>query len=179
MNSTQMTKIAAAIVMSLLVLIGIGKFTGLLYAPHAPEKPGFVVEVADAGTTTKTEAAPVVDFASLMASADVAKGQKLAKKCISCHTFDKGGKNGTGPNLYNILASKIGTNESFTYSKAFVALKAEDKAWGYDELSAFIKKPKDFAKGTKMTFGGMKKDAQRADLIAYLRTLSDAPVALP
>ncbi|MGL1922362.1 MAG: cytochrome c family protein [Hyphomicrobiales bacterium] len=180
MNSTQLTKIAAAVVMSLLALIIIGKFTSFLYAPHAPEKPGFEVAVEEGGHDTgHAEEAPKVDLAALMAAADVAKGEKVAKKCASCHTFDNGGKNGAGPNLFNILGREIASTDGFKFSKAFAEKKAEGLAWNYDELFEFIKKPKSFIKGTAMGFGGIKKDAQRADLIAYLRSLSDEPVALP
>lgn len=180
MNSTQLTKIAASVVMSLLALIMIGKFTGFLYAPHAPEKPGFEVAVeAEGHSTAVAEAEPVVNLASLMLTADVAKGEKVAKKCASCHSFDKGGKNGAGPNLFDILNREIAITDGFKYSSAFADKKAEGMNWGYDELFEFIQKPKAFIKGTAMGFGGIKKDGQRADLIAYLRSLSDAPADLP
>ena len=181
MNSNQISKIAAAVVMTLLVLIGIGKFTDLVYAPQTPEKAGFEVAVADDShsDTAQKEAAPVVDLAVLMASADVAKGEKVAKKCTSCHTFDLDGKDGSGPNLYNILNRAIGGKDGYKFSKALKAFNADGKSWGYRELFEFIRKPKAFAKGTAMGFGGIKKDGQRADLIAYLRSLSDAPADLP
>lgn len=179
MNSTQLTKIAAAVVMSLLALIVIGKFTSFLYAPHAPEKPGFEVAVEEEGHSGAAEEAPKVDLAALMAAADVAKGEKVAKKCASCHTFNLGGKNGAGANLFGILGREIGSAEGYKYSKAFVAKKEEGFVWGYDELFEFVRKPKAYIKGTAMGFGGIKRDSQRADLIAYLRTLSDSPMDLP
>ena len=179
MNSTQLTKIAAAIVMSLLALIVIGKFTSFLYAPHTPEKPGFEVAIEEGHSDAAEEAAPVVNLAALMLTADVAKGEKVAKKCASCHTFDNGGKNGAGPNLFNILNREIAATDGFKYSGAFNDKKVEGLSWGYDELFEFIKKPKAFIKGTAMSFGGIKKDGQRADLIAYLRSLSDSPADLP
>lgn len=180
MNSTQLTKIAAAVVMSLLALIVIGKFTSFLYAPHTPEKPGFEVAVEEAGHGgAAEEATPVVNLAALMLTADVAKGEKVAKKCASCHTFDNGGKNGAGPNLFDILNREIASTDGYKYSSVFGDKKAEGLIWGYDELFEFIKKPKAFIKGTAMGFGGIKRDSQRADLIAYLRSLSDSPVDLP
>lgn len=179
MDSTQLTKIAAAVVMSILALIVIGKFTGFLYAPHTPEKPGFEVAVEEAGHGAVKEEAPKVDLAALMAAADVDKGQKVAKKCASCHTFTEGGKNGAGANLFEILGREIANKEGFKYSKAFFAKKEEGFTWGYEELFEFIRKPKGYIKGTAMGFGGIKKDNQRADLIAYLRSLSDNPLALP
>lgn len=180
MNSTQLSKIAAAVVMSLLAMIVIGKFTGLLYAPHTPEKPGFAVAVAEDGHgAVEKEAAPVVDLAALMLAADVAKGEKVAKKCASCHTFTEGGKNGAGANLFEILGREIANREGFKYSKAFAEKKAEGFTWGYEELFEFTRKPKAYIKGTAMGFGGIKRDTQRADLIAYLRSLSPNPLALP
>ncbi|PCI87966.1 MAG: cytochrome c family protein [Hyphomicrobiales bacterium] len=180
MNSTQLTKIAAAVVMSLLALIVIGKFTSFLYAPHTPEKPGFEVAIEEAEHSgAAEEAAPVVNLAALMLTADVAKGETVAKKCASCHTFENGGKNGAGPNLFDILNREIASTDGFKYSGAFGDKKAEGLAWGYEELFEFIKKPKAFIKGTAMGFGGIKRDSQRADLIAYLRSLSASPADLP
>lgn len=179
MNSTQLSKIAAAVVMSLLALIVIGKFTSFLYAPHTPEKPGFEVAIEEQGHGAVKEEAPKVDLAALLASADIGKGKNVAKKCASCHTFDNGGKNGAGANLFEILGREIAAKDGFKYSKAFLAKKEEGFTWGYDELFEFIRKPKGYIKGTAMGFGGIKRDGQRADLIVYLRSLSDNPMALP
>lgn len=180
MNSTLLTKIAAAVVISLLGLIMIGKFTSFVYAPHTPEKPGFEVAVEDAEHAGgQEEVIAEVSLATLMASANLDKGKTVAKKCAACHTFEQGGKNSSGPNLFNILNREIATTDGFKYSKAFAAKKAEGLNWGYDELFEYIKKPRTFIKGTAMGFGGIKKDGQRADLIAYLRSLSDAPADLP
>ncbi len=180
MNSTQLTKIAAAIVMSLLVLIGIGKFSSFLYSPTAPKTPGFEVAIVEQGHSKQVaEVAPIVDLATLMASASVEKGQKVAKKCAACHTFDEGGKNGAGPNLFDILNRTIASVDGVRYSKAMIALKDEGVTWGYEALFEFIRKPKTYIKGTAMGFGGIKKDGQRADLIAYLRSLSKSPAELP
>lgn len=179
MNTNQLTKIAAAIVMSLLALIVIGKLTSFVYAPQTPEKPGFEVAFEDTSDTEHAEEAPKVDLAALMAVANAAKGETVAKKCVACHTFEKAGKAKAGPNLYDVLNREIASIDGYKYSKAFVAKKAEGTKWGYDELFDFFKKPKAFIKGTAMTFGGIKKEGQRADLIAFLRSLSDDPAELP
>ena len=114
--------------------------------------------------------------AALLASADVAKGRKLFKKCVACHTSSDGGKNKVGPNLWNIVNSERGKRAGFGYSKAF---KATAGNWTYDSLDAFLTKPKAYIKGTRMMFAGVKKARDRAAVIAYLRSLSDAPAPLP
>ncbi len=180
MNSTQLTKIAAAIVITLLTFIAIGKFTNALYSPKTPEIPGFEVAVAAEGA--EEVAKPVVvaiDIAALMANADVAKGKTGVRSCAACHTFELGGKDKSGPNLFNILGKAVGSKEGYKYSKALQALNAEGKVWGYAEMFAFLKKPKDYAKGTSMGFGGIKKATKQADVVAYLRSLSENPIALP
>lgn len=179
MNSTQLTKIAAAIVITLLAFIAIGKFTNMLYAPETPEKPGFEVAVAEVTDKAVETVVEVIDIAALMAGADAAKGQSGVKSCAACHTFELDGKNKSGPNLYNILNRSIGSKDGYKYSAALQALNAEGANWGYAELFAFLKKPKAFAKGTSMGFGGIKKETKQADIIAYLRSLSAEPAPLP
>lgn len=114
---------------------------------------------------------------AMVAGADVAKGEKLAKACAACHTFDKGGKNTVGPNLYGIVGRAKQKHEGFTYSGKLNAKGGE--IWTYVELSHYLYKPKEYAPGTKMTYAGMKKPEDRAALLAYLRTLADAPAAAP
>ena len=117
-----------------------------------------------------------IDIVALLASADIAKGQKTAKKCVACHSFDKGGANKVGPALWNLVGRPIASLDNYTYSDA---LKAIDKNWTYDELFAFIKAPKKYAKGTKMSFAGIRKNKQLADLLLYLGSKNDNPPSLP
>jgi len=183
MDTYQLNKIAGALLFSVLIILGLDNLADILYAPHHPEKPGFVVEVADAGhgTDAKTEPAAKeeVPLATLLASADVDKGKKLAKKCAACHTMNKGGKNKIGPNLYGILGRKMASSAGFKYSPA-IKTKAEAVSdWSFEALNEFLTKPKLYIPKTKMAFAGVKKPGGRANLLAYLRSLSDSPVALP
>ena len=114
---------------------------------------------------------------ALIKSADVAAGEKIAKRCAICHTFDKGAPNKVWPNLWNVVGGPHAHKEDFKYSDAMMAL--HDKPWTYEDLDAFLASPKDYAPGTKMAFAGLKKAEDRAAVIAYLRSLSDSPQPLP
>jgi len=135
-----------------------------------------VAETAPAGADEAKKAGPEPILA-LLKDADVARGEKVAKACAACHTFDKGGKNGVGPNLYGIVDRKKQSHEGFAYSGSLTDTGGD--SWTYTELSHFIYKPKAYAAGTKMTYAGLKKTADRAAVIAYLRTLADTPAPLP
>ncbi|NJO56197.1 MAG: cytochrome c family protein [Rhodospirillales bacterium] len=138
------------------------------------------VEVAALDTATDAqEAAPVeeIDILPMIAAADPTDGQKVFGKCKACHTVDKGGANGVGPNLWAIVGAPHAHIDGFNYSSAIADLK--DKPWSYEELDAFLEAPKKYAPGTKMTFAGLRKPEDRAAVIAYLRTLDDNPKPLP
>ncbi len=122
-------------------------------------------------TSFAVAAVAALGLISTPASADVDKGAKVFKKCKACHTTEAGGKNKVGPNLSGIVGKAAGTVEGFKYSKAMAAAAADGLVWDEANLDAFLKKPKKFIKKTKMSFGGVKKDSQRADLIEYLGTL--------
>jgi len=129
-----------------------------------------------AAAAEKAAAAPVEPIAVRLAAADVERGKAAAKKCASCHTFDKGGKNGVGPNLWNVVMAAKGHAEGFAYSQALLGTGGQ---WTYEALDAFLANPKAYAPGTKMSFAGISRPDERADLIAYLRTLADEPAPLP
>ncbi len=133
-------------------------------------------EATSAEVVEPTEAAPEVDLATSLAAADVEAGTKVARKCAACHTFDEGGANRVGPPLWNIVNRAVAGVEGYSYSSA---LAGHDGVWNYENLDAFLAAPKTFAPGTKMSFAGIGKASERADLIAYLRTLSDNPAPLP
>lgn len=178
MNSFEFNKIAGAVLGTLLLVFGLQNLTGIIYHAEKPEKPGYAVEVAEAPAGGEAApAAEAVPIGVLLASADATKGQASAKACMACHSVEKGGPNKVGPGLWNVVEAPIGVHEGFAYSDA---LKAKaGTAWTFDELNKFIANPKAYAPGTKMGYAGMKDDAKRADLLAYLRTLSDAPKDLP
>lgn len=138
--------------------------SSLLYQPKVMVKRGFQIELSANGTAVKKEV-KLVDFATLMKNADLKKGKKTAKKCASCHTFNKGGKAKVGPNLYKIIGKKRAAMSGFSYSKA---MKAKGGKWNRKSIDQFITKPKDFIPGTKMGFRGIKKPQDRANLILFL-----------
>ena len=119
---------------------------------------------------------PIVTILALLSDSDVNKGQKISKKCVACHSFNEGGKNKVGPNLWNIVNRKMASVDGFKYSKA---LNKMEKQWTYSNLNKFLIKPKSYVKGTKMNYAGLKKDSDRANIIAWLRTLSSNPAPLP
>ncbi len=134
-------------------------------------------EHAAAPAAAPAEDAAPADIKTLMASADPAAGQKVFNKCKACHTADKGGRNGVGPNLYNVVGGPRAHMEGFPYSSAMA--EHHSQTWTYDDLFVFLESPKDFVPGTKMTFAGLKNPEDRANVIAYLRSQSDQPVPLP
>lgn len=178
MNSFELNKILGAVLATCLALLALNIGASALFAPEAPAKPGFNIAVKEEGAGgPAAPAEPEKPIAVLLASASVEKGQAAAKQCASCHTFEKGGPNRVGPNLYDIVGHEIGTGRGgFNFS---AAMKAKGGNWTYDELNAFLKNPRGAIPGTNMTFAGISRDGVRADLIAYLRSLSDSPQPLP
>ena len=179
MDSFELNKIIAAILMVGLLLIGIGKISKIIFHVEKPEKPGYAVEVekvVSASSVSNTDDKVEVDIAALMAMGDVISGEKIFKKCAACHSIVKGGKNNIGPALYNVVGRKVGVVTDYKYSKA---LASYDKEWTFEELNGYLIKPAKWIKGTKMAFAGLRKEKDRASVIKYLNQNSDAPLALP
>lgn len=181
MNSFEVNKIAGAILASALVLVAITELSKIVMAPTIPEKNAYAIDVGTSDDKAEADQSAAAastgpSLGSLLASANVANGEKVFKKCGACHTNTEGGANKIGPNLYSILENDKGASGSFGYSSG---LKDMGGTWSYADLDAFLTKPKAFIKGTKMSFAGIKKATDRADLILYLRSLGKDDVALP
>ncbi len=180
MDSFEINKIVAAVLMVALIVIGISKLTDVIFYVEQPKTPGYVVEVEQAVATssqsTSEKIEDKIDIAALMALGDLAVGEKVFKKCAACHSIVKGGKNNIGPALYNVVGRKVGAVDNYKYSKA---LAAYDKEWTFEELNGYLIKPAKWIKGTKMAFAGLRKEKDRASVILYLNQNSDNPIPLP
>ncbi|MGC4024478.1 MAG: cytochrome c family protein [Mesorhizobium sp.] len=183
MNSFEFNKIIGALLATVFVVLSLGILSDAIFASPVPEKPGFGIEAAEdtAGAGGEGGGAPAVESVlPLLANANVQDGEAIHKKCMACHTVEKGGANKTGPNLWDIVNRPIASHEGFSYSAALKDFsKGGSEHWTYENLDHFLTSPKGFVKGTAMGFAGVKKTQERADLIAYLRTLSDNPAPLP
>lgn len=180
MNGFEWNKIFAAILSAALITMLAGFAAHHLVHPETLEKNVYVVPGVElAAENPGAAAAPSGPgpITGLLAKADPAAGQKIARACQACHSFERGGANKVGPNLYGIVGNIHDHKDDFTYSAGMTALKGQK--WDYDALNVFLYSPRDAVKGTKMTFAGVKNDQDRANLIAWLRTLSDKPEPLP
>ena len=180
MDSFEINKIVAAILMVALLLIGIGKLTDIIFYVEKPETPGYIVEVDEMASSNAQLVSETtedkIDIAALMALGDLATGEKVFKKCAACHSIAKGGKNNIGPALYNVVGRQVGAINDYKYSKA---LSGYDKEWTFEELNGYLIKPAKWIKGTKMAFAGLRKEKDRASVIKYLNQNSDNPLPLP
>jgi len=180
MDSFEINKIVAAVLLVALLVIGIGKLSNIIFYVDKPETPGYVVEVEQVSTssaqTSTGTAEEKIDIAALMAMGDIAVGEKVFKKCAACHSIVKGGKNNIGPALYNVVGRQVGSISDYKYSKALSEYKKE---WTFEELNGYLIKPAKWIKGTKMSFAGLRKEKDRASVIKYLNQNSDNPLSLP
>ena len=180
MDSFELNKIIAAILMVALLIIGIGKLSNVIFHVEKPETPGYSVEIEQAtvisSEVSSQPAEDKIDIAALIAMGDIATGEKVFKKCAACHSIVKGGKNNIGPALYNVVGRQVGVISDYKYSKA---LSAYGKEWTFEELNGYLLKPAKWIKGTKMAFAGLRKEKDRASVILYLNQNSDNPLPLP
>ena len=181
MDSLAFNKAAAAILVAGIVFMLGGILGEVLVHPHRLPQSAIKIEGAEpvAATVPGAKDEPLPPIAPLLAEANVETGGKLAKQvCAACHTFNQGGANGVGPNLYGVLGGPRAHDAKFNYT---AGLKAKEGNWSFNDLNAWLKKPAAFVAGTRMAagFAGIKSDKQRADVIVYLRSLAATPVPLP
>lgn len=178
MSSLELNKIAGAVLVAGLVALVSGILADRLVQPKPVEHAA--VAVPEGEPPAEAPSAPAEEaeqpIAALLAAADPAAGEGVAKRCTACHTFEQGGAAKVGPNLWNIVGAPRAHMEGFAYSDAIRGLEGN---WDFEALNAFLTSPKTYAPGTKMSFAGISKDAERADVIAYLRSLADEPAPLP
>ncbi len=180
MDSFELNKIVAAILMVALLIIGISKLSSVIFYVEKPKTPGYSVEVEETtvkdADTSLQASEEKVDIAALISMGDLDTGEKVFKKCAACHSIVKGGKNNIGPALYNVVGRKVGVVNDYKYSKA---LSGYGKEWTFEELNGYLLKPAKWIKGTKMAFAGLRKEKDRASVILYLNQNSDNPLPLP
>ena len=176
MNFSTFEKVGFGLLVAAWVVWGSHQISGFLVHATALEKPAYAVEVAESAPTKSNAPAVNENAMILLAAASPDQGEKVFKKCKSCHTVNRGGKNRVGPNLWNVVGKAQASADGYKYSGVLQDLGGE---WSYENLDAFLKSPKVYAKGTKMSFAGLKKAGDRAAVIAYLRSLSDSPKSLP
>jgi cytochrome c len=179
MDGFEFNKIAGAVLSAMLVMAGGKTLLDIGFARHGHEHPGWELPVTEAKSTPAGQAEPAFDVASVLgtlpkASADA--GADTFKKCLACHTPNKGDRNLVGPNLWGIVGRKVASVSGFAYSEA---MKSQGGEWTWDRLAKYLHKPAEAVPGNKMVFQGVPDSADLADLLAYLRKLSDSPPALP
>jgi len=178
MDSFEVNKILGAVLGTLTFTLGLTIVAEMIFESPEPAKAGYEIVVPEETAGAAAAAAPQVEpIANRLAKADVAKGEALTKQCHSCHTFEKGGPNKVGPNLYGVVGNHHAHKDDFSYSQAMAAKKGEQ--WTFDALDKFLTNPREAIPGTAMSFAGIKKPDQRADVIAYLNKNSDNPLPLP
>jgi cytochrome c len=177
-DSFELNKILGAILGTFLGVLAINIAAGAIFAPTAPAKPGYEIAVPEQkpGGQQPQQQEQQQPIEQLLASAEVGKGENSAKKCAACHTFNKGGRPLVGPNLWGVVGRPKASEAGFNYS---AALKSKGGNWTIDDLNHFINNPKGFVPGTNMTFAGVPRATERADIIAYLNSLADNPAPLP
>jgi cytochrome c len=174
--------IFAAVLLAGLVGMGSGIVADMFVPAHEKvHEVAFKIggESAEASTAAAPAADEITPIAPLLASADVAAGEKAARPCLACHSFDNGGPNKVGPNNWGVVGAPMGHRDDFSYSPALQAKRESGGHWGYEELNRFLAAPRSYLPGTTMTFPGIKDEETRADLIAWLRTKADTPAPLP
>ena len=175
MNSFEINKIITAILVTILVVFGIGKISDAIFDKDDKNIVAYKVEAPE-GVATQASTETSVDISALLALGDVAHGEKVFKKCKACHSIKQGGGNKIGPKLWNVMFRPVGAVTEYKYSKA---LSSYGKEWSWEEMNGFLIKPSSWIKGNKMGFAGLKSEKDRASVILYLNQNSETPKTLP
>ena len=175
MNGFEINKIVAAILVTVLVVFGINKFTDILFHVNKPNQSAYKVELVTA-SNTGASSEQNVSIAQLLAMGNIEHGEKVFKKCSACHMIASDGKNLIGPNLWGVIGRNAAAISDYKYSKAMIAY---GKKWTFEEMNGYLIKPQAYIKGTKMAFAGLRKEKDRASVILYLNQNSDNPLPLP
>jgi len=182
MDSFEINKIIAAVLLTVLIIIGIGKFTDILFHVEKPKESAYKIEglevasISASNSGAETKAVEVVDIKALLAMGDLGHGEKVFKKCTACHQIASGGKNMIGPNLWSVIGRTAGSVSDYKYSKAMIAY---GKEWTFEEMNSYLIKPQAYVKGTKMAFAGLRKEKDRASVILFMNSKSSSPKPLP
>ena len=177
MDSFEVNKIIAAVLVTVLLVFGIGKISDVIFHVEKPNVQGYKVEVKLASSSSEESSSESqVDIAALLSMGDIEHGKKVFKKCSACHMISSGGKNMIGPNLWEVIGRAAGSVSDYKYSKAMVAY---GKEWTFEEMNAYLIKPQAYIKGTKMAFAGLRKEKDRASVILYMNSKSSSPKPLP
>ncbi len=177
MDSFEINKIIAAILVTVLLVFGIGKITDIIFYVESPEVQGYKVEAKlVSSSNSETSSENQVDILALLATGDVEHGKKVFKKCAACHSITQSGGNKIGPKLWGVMFRPVGSIADYKYSKALSGYKKE---WSWEEMNGFLTKPSSWIKGNKMGFAGLKNEKDRASIIIYLNQNSDNPKSLP
>ena len=180
MSDLGFNKIAGAVLATGLSIIGLGQLSPGFHGPEPPKKPGYLVEVAAEGGDAAVVADTPPDWGTVLPTADVAAGQAVFAKCSSCHSIVQGGPNGTGPDIWGVVGLKPGSHGGFAYSTGMTEFGGKQAVWDYDHIYEFLKGPQKYISGTKMSFVGLKKPEDRANVMAYLRSQGgQLPVPAP
>ncbi len=180
MDSFEINKIIAAVLLTALIIIGIGKFADVLFHVEKPKESAYKIDGLEKATSTSTtseiKTEQKIDIGQLLAMGNLEHGQKVFKKCSACHMIASDGKNMIGPNLWGVIGRQAGSIGDYKYSKAMIAY---GKEWSFEEMNSYLIKPQAYIKGTKMAFAGLRKEKDRASVIIYMNSKSKSPKPLP
>ena len=180
MDSFELNKVIAAVLMTALIVIGINKLGDSIFHVEKPKQSAYKVEGVELASSTAIKASPKevvqLNIKEILALGDTTHGEKVFKKCSACHMIASGGKNMIGPNLWSVIGRTAGSVSDYKYSKAMVAY---GKEWTFEEMNSYLIKPQAYVKGTKMAFAGLRKEKDRASVILFMNSKSSSPKPLP